>query len=134
MSSVNRGADSLCRLPGDPICGRLQARRNADSKTVCATVVLMLTVALAMGQDARQIIDKTQQGSKSKSEHYEGTLEVQDPTGKVSTKRWIFDRLGSAGDSKSVLRFTAPAEIKGVALLIVNHPDHSSDQWIWTPA
>jgi outer membrane lipoprotein-sorting protein len=96
--------------------------------------VLVFPIALAMGQDARQIIEKTQQGSKSKSEHYEGTLEVQDPTGKVSIKRWIFDRLGSAGDSKSVLRFTAPAEIKGVALLIVNHPDHSSDQWIWTPA
>src|ERR1700738_5258871 len=96
--------------------------------------VLMLPMALAMGQDARQIIDKTQQGSKSKSEHYEGTLEVQDPNGKVSTKSWIFDRLGSAGDSKSLLRFTAPAEIKGVALLIVNHPDHSSDQWMWTPA
>ena len=29
---------------------------------------------------------------------------------------------------------TAPAEVKGVALLIVNHPDRASDQWMWTPA
>jgi len=27
-----------------------------------------------------------------------------------------------------------PAEVKGVALLIVNHPDRASDQWMWTPA
>jgi outer membrane lipoprotein-sorting protein len=33
-----------------------------------------------------------------------------------------------------VLRFTAPAEVKGVALLVVNHPDRASDQWMWTPA
>jgi len=33
-----------------------------------------------------------------------------------------------------VLRFTAPPEVKGVALLIVNHPDRASDQWMWTPA
>src|SRR5262249_7000665 len=31
-------------------------------------------------------------------------------------------------------RFTAPAEVKGVALLVVNHQDRSSDQWMWTPA
>ena len=40
-------------------------------------------------------------------------------------------RTATAG---SVLRFTAPAEVKGVALLVVNHPDRASDQWMWTPA
>jgi hypothetical protein len=44
------------------------------------------------------------------------------------------ERIGSHGNSKAVLRFTLPAEVKGVALLIVNHPDRSSDQWMWTPA
>ena len=43
-------------------------------------------------------------------------------------------RLGSYGESKAIIRFTAPAEVKGVALLVVNHPDRSSDQWMWTPA
>ena len=43
-------------------------------------------------------------------------------------------RLGSYGNSKAIIRFTAPAEVKGVALLVVNHPDRSSDQWMWTPA
>ncbi len=45
-----------------------------------------------------------------------------------------FERLGAHGNSKMVLRFTAPAEVKGVALLVVNHPDRASDQWMWTPA
>ena len=42
--------------------------------------------------------------------------------------------MGSFGASKAILRFTAPQELKGLALLIVNHPDRSSDQWMWTPA
>ena len=90
------------------------------------------------GQDARRIIDEAKQRARSRSEHYEGTLEIQDPNSKTSIKRWTFDRLGSSGESKSILRFTAPQELKGVALLIVNHPDHSSghssEQWMWTPA
>ena len=56
------------------------------------------------------------------------------PKGKITEKRWTYERLGSHGNSKAVLRFTAPAEVKGVALLVVNHPDRASDQWMWTPA
>jgi hypothetical protein len=33
-----------------------------------------------------------------------------------------------------VLRFVAPPEVKGVGLLIVNHPDRASDQWMWRPS
>ena len=36
--------------------------------------------------------------------------------------------------SKSIIRFTEPAEVDGVALLIVNHAERASDQWMWTPA
>jgi outer membrane lipoprotein-sorting protein len=61
-------------------------------------------------------------------------LQVIDAHKKVTEKRWIFDRIGSHGDSKSILRFTAPPEVKGVALLVVNHPERASDQWMWTPA
>ena len=61
-------------------------------------------------------------------------LQVFDSKGATSDKRWTFERLGSHGQSKAVLRFTAPPEVKGVALLIVNHPDRASDQWMWTPA
>src|SRR5262249_10334031 len=46
----------------------------------------------------------------------------------------MFERLGSHGNSKAILRFVAPPEVKGVALLVVNHPDRASDQWMWTPA
>jgi outer membrane lipoprotein-sorting protein len=95
---------------------------------------LLSAVAAVYGQSAQEIAQKAQERTLSKSEHYTGTLQVIDAHRKVTEKRWVFDRLGSHGDSKSILRFTAPPEVKGVALLVVNHPDRASDQWMWTPA
>jgi len=91
-----------------------------------------LTVMHA-ADDPKQIVAEAQKRTDAKSQRYEGLLQVFDAKGKVSDKRWTLDRIGAHGDSKMVLRFTAPAEVKGVALLVVNHPDRASDQWMWTP-
>jgi outer membrane lipoprotein-sorting protein len=99
-------------------------------------VLAMIVVSLDVhgADNARQIVDEAQKRTDATSQRYEGLLQVFDAKGKISDKRWTFERLGSHGNSKAVLRFTAPAEVKGVALLIVNHPDRSSDQWMYTPA
>jgi hypothetical protein len=98
---------------------------------------LLLVVALAPdlgAQDARQIMNEVQKRSLVESQQYKGTLKVIDSGNRVAEKGWTYARVGSHGDSKVVIRFTTPAEVKGVALLVVNHPDRPSDQWMWTPA
>jgi hypothetical protein len=97
-------------------------------------ITLALVAGTAAAQDARQIMTEVQKRSDASSQHYEGLLQVIDAKGRVSDKRWVFDRIGSHGQSKSILTFIAPADVKGVALLVVNHPDRASDQWMWTPA
>lgn len=97
-------------------------------------LLLSLAAVTAFAQDPRQIMNEAQSRAKSNSQRYEGWLRVADGKNKITEKRWTYDRIGSAGDSKVVIRFTSPAEVKGVALLIVNHPDRASDQWMWTPA
>jgi hypothetical protein len=105
------------------------------SRTAVAIALLMIMAAPTAAQtDARKLVEEAQRRAESKSQRYEGLLQVLDSKGKVADKRWLFMRLGSHGQSKAVLRFVAPAEVKGVALLIVNHPDRASDQWMWTPA
>src|ERR1041385_584174 len=96
--------------------------------------VCLLLALVFLQQDPRQIVEEAQRRSTSQSQRYEGTLQVVDAKSKVTEKRWQYARIGSHGSSKAVLRFTAPAEVKGVALLVLNHPDRSSDQWMWTPA
>jgi len=103
-------------------------------------VVILVTSWFAVGgigsaaDDARTIVAEAQRRTNAASQRYEGLLQVFDAKGKVSDKRWSFERLGSHGQSKAVLRFVAPPEVKGVALLVVNHADRASDQWMWTPA
>ena len=97
-------------------------------------IVLLTGIAAGAADSARQIVEEAQKRTDAKSQRYEGLLQVFDAKGKIADKRWTLTRLGSHGDSRMVLRFTVPAEVKGVALLVVNHPDRASDQWMWTPA
>jgi hypothetical protein len=104
------------------------------SKTFLVSGFSFLVIGALYGQDVRQIVAESQKRGQSKSQQYEGTIEVIGSSNKISIKSWIFERFGSFGASKAILRFTSPAEVKGVALLIVNHTDRASDQWMWTPA
>ena len=95
---------------------------------------LFLLLPPLLAQDPRQIVQESENRGRANSERYEGVLEVFAANNKVTRKSWTFSRLGSYGNSKGIIRFTEPPEVKGVALLVVNHPDRSSDQWMWTPA
>jgi len=91
-------------------------------------------VGLSAGDNPRRIVEEAQKRTFSRSERYEGLLQTFVASGKSAEKRWTFERIGAHGDAKSVIRFTDPAEVKGVAVLIYNHPGRASDQWMWTPA
>src|SRR3954462_2131393 len=97
-------------------------------------LLALLAAVPLFAQDARQIVEESQRRGRSNSQRYEGVLEVISANNKVSKKSWTSLRIGSYGNSKGVIRFTSPAEVKGGALLIVNHPDRASDQWMWTPS
>src|SRR5881227_3205993 len=109
-------------------------RVGRAGRIVLLAMALAIHAHSALAQNARQIVEEAQRRTDAKSQRYEGLLQVFDAKGKVSDKRWTLERLGSHGQSRVVLRFLAPAEVKGVALLVVNHPDRASDQWMWTPA
>src|SRR4051812_10802163 len=130
-----------------PRCGYAASTRLATARrfgrgiprplaliAVAALALPALRADLRAADDPRAIVTEAQKRTDARSQRYEGLLQVFDAKGKISDKRWTFERLGAHGQSKSVLRFTMPAEVKGVALLVVNHPDRASDQWMWTPA
>lgn len=94
---------------------------------------LLLAAIPGLAQDPRQIMVELQKRQFSNSQRYEGTLEVIGGGSKVATKSWVYMRIGSFGNSKARLQFTSPADVKGVGMLIVNHPDRASDQWMWRP-
>ena len=108
-----------------------------NRRTFSACLAFCLGFALVgvnAADEAQQIVDEAQRRATTTSERYAGLLQSIDANGKTSDKRWVFERIGAHGESKSIIRFTEPPEVLGVALLIVNHPERASDQWMWTPA
>ncbi len=62
------------------------------------------------------------------------SFEVFDNQGHSAKKEFIFRRLGVPGDSKMEVVFTAPKEIRGVALLEVTQPGAQELEYVYTPA
>ena len=56
----------------------------------------LVAVGLGAADDARQIVEEAQRRTDAKSQRYEGLLQVFDAKGKISDKRWTFERLGVA--------------------------------------
>jgi hypothetical protein len=124
------------------LAGRGGQERRAGQEGRAWLAGLFVLACVGAGPQARpsaadnalQIVTEAQKRTTAKSERYDGLLQTFVSAGKITEKHWTFERIGAHGDSKSVIRFTAPAEVRGVALLVVNHPDRASDQWMWTPA
>ena len=95
---------------------------------------MLLVVAAARCQDARQLLMEAQRRAYVASVRYEGVALTSNDAGASSEKHWRFERIGPYGDSKILIRFLSPAEVEGVAILILNHRQGPAGAWMWTPA
>ena len=49
-------------------------------------------------------------------------------------KKYALRKLGGLGNSKTLVRFTDPPEVRGVGLLSINEKGTADRQWMYTPA
>jgi len=97
---------------------------------------LFLPVTSASGAtlDAREIMSGVYQQDTSHDVTMRANLEIFDNQGHGKKKKFTYRRLGSVGDSKTLVVFTDPQEIRGVALLSINRQGVSDRQFLYTPA
>ncbi len=124
---------------GDRRPGALRKRRTVPPATSFDRFAVFVSLLFAFSISARadsayEIMKKVDQQLRTSSEQHSGNLEVYDRNGKVLKKSWQSRRKGFGGDSKILVRFTSPPEVKGVGLLIIGHGRSPSDQWLYTPA
>jgi len=107
-----------------------------------AIAVLLLAQA-AHSQSVESILAEVERRTHSQSVRYRGVVQtVADnadqapgqPEVPASSKSWAFERRGTRGHSKTLIRFIAPDEIKGVQILILDQKDSLSGEWIYTPS
>src|ERR1700737_328670 len=84
--------------------------------------------------DARKIIEDVYRQDTSHDATMRANLEVFDKGGHGKKKRFTYRRIGSLDDSKTLVVFTDPEEIRGVALLSINQRGVNVRQYMYIPA
>jgi Outer membrane lipoprotein-sorting protein len=84
--------------------------------------------------DARKIMEDVYRQDTSHDITMRASFQVFDKQGHGTKKDFVYRRIGSPGDSKTLAVFTAPKEIRGVALLSINQRGVVDRQYIYTPA
>ena len=118
----------------------MSAFRRTSREQRFAPALLVFAIGLcgaprALAQaDARSVIAGVYKQDTSRDATLRATLEVTGADGKSVKKRFVLRRIGSFGDGKTLVRFTEPPDIRGVALLSINQPGVTDRQWIYTPA
>ncbi len=106
-----------------------------NSSILSAAILILSTLVFgSSAPDARAIMEEVYRQDTSKDVTWRAVMDVTDRKGKVRTKKFIFRKLGSLGDSRTLIRFTDPAEVRGVGLLSINEGGTTDRQWMYTPA
>ena len=100
---------------------------------LCALPVLQAR-AFAADTDARSIMDGVYKQDTSHDISTRANFQIFDAQGHSTKKEFTYRRLGSPGDSRSLVVFSAPKEIRGVALLSINQRGANDRQYMYVPA
>ena len=102
---------------------------------LASAILLLITTTRAFSDtDPRKILDAVYKQDTSHDTAMRAVFDIFDRDGHKTTKKFMLFRLGSPGDSKTLVRFTEPAEIRGVTLLSCNHRGDTDRQWLYIPA
>jgi hypothetical protein len=104
------------------------------SATLCLSSAISGFAAPDAKSDAKSIMAGVYEQDTSHDASLKATLNITDMEGHTLRKRFALLRIGSFGDGKTLVRFTDPAELRGVTLLSINKPGVTDRQWIYIPA
>jgi outer membrane lipoprotein-sorting protein len=112
------------------------AQRTRVVKTAALTFAVCLFSALCVfaQDDAKSIMTRIYAQDTGRDVTLRATLDITGKDGHSVKKKFVLNRIGSFGNGKILVRFTDPAELRGVKLLSVNQPGMPDQQWIYTPA
>jgi hypothetical protein len=113
---------------------RAKRQRRVRAAVLTAAVCLFSAVCVFAQDDAKSIMAHVYEQDTSRDVTLRATLDIAGKDGHSVKKKFLLSRIGSFGNGKTLLRFTDPAELRGVKLLSINQPGMPDQQWIYTPA
>jgi len=100
--------------------------------------VLCAAVTPAAGSEeltGRQIMEKSEAQNKGRDEYNKTSMKLINKRGQERNREIEYYKKTDENDNDKVsMRFVEPADVKGVALLTIEHSDRDDDQWLYLPA
>jgi hypothetical protein len=95
--------------------------------------VLLVPVA-ASAQDPHAILRERERRHRIDSDEHVSELVITAKNGRERRREWISYRQGWGQHANRLIRFTAPADVRGVAYLLRQRPDRPPDEWLYLPS
>jgi predicted RND superfamily exporter protein len=91
--------------------------------------------ASAQDMSGKRIIERNDAMRAVDDEQVEFQMQLINKRGQKLERRvsWILKN-DAQRNQRALLRFIAPADVRGTALLSIEHPDREDDQWLYLPA
>lgn len=102
-------------------------------KTILTAILLFCSLTLT-AQNAMEISRKYLNATEVGDMEMISTINIYDAKGAVRTRQISTASRKFADCSKMMIRFLAPADVKGTALLVYDYEDQDDSQWIYMPA
>lgn len=102
--------------------------------SACA-LALLAPVASRGEDDARTLMDKVLHASGFQDMQGEITLTLKNKRGDTKVRRIAMSsKKSEQGESRMIMRFVEPADVRGTAFLLIEHEGAEDDRRLWLPA
>jgi len=105
-------------------------------KTIKNILLLIFTLSstIVLSQNAKEISKKASDAVDLDAMEMISTLKIYDTKGNIRTRQTATATKKFGQVSKTLLRFLAPADVKGTGMLIYDYENKSDEIWIYMPA
>ena len=104
------------------------------------TIILCLVMFISSlgfslnAQNAREISNAAMDVMRFGSMEMKATLKIHDAKGRERVRQLETYSKAFGETTKTIIKFTSPADVRGTAMLIVDYNDKADDMWIHLPA
>lgn len=97
-------------------------------------VVFFMSIGVAFAQNARDIMEKASETVDFDAIEMAMTLKIYDAKGSERIRQISTVSRKFGVTNKTIMKFIAPADVKGTAILVYDNENTSDDMWIYMPA
>ena len=104
-------------------------------RTILITSIAFLALAFqGVAQDAREITEKSTEAIEFSASEMASNLYIHDNRGNTRERQVAVATKKFGSTTKTLMRFLAPADVKGTAILIYDYEDKADDMWVYLPS